>query len=69
METAENLKKLYEITKVAEKQLESHFKDSEYRPIIIMMRRDGAYDHGVLAFALGAHVVSNHDHSIGKFSI
>ncbi|MEK5419363.1 hypothetical protein [Paenibacillus sp. FSL L8-0708] len=65
METAEDLKKLYEIIKAAEKQLEFHFKDSEYRPSISMMRRDGAYDHGRLAFALGMH--STRNHSLGSF--
>lgn len=71
METVEDIKRLYEITKTVEKQLESHFKNSEYRPVIRMVRKgkEGVHDHGVLACALGMYGISNHDHGTGEFLI
>lgn len=67
METADDLKRLYELTKNVQKQLESHFENSEYRPVISMVRRgkEGSHDHGVLAYALGMFGDSHHDHGIG----
>lgn len=66
METAEDIKKLYELTKNVEKQLESHFENSEYRPVISMVRKgkEGSHDHGVLACALGMYGNSRHDHGL-----
>jgi hypothetical protein len=67
METAEDLKRLYGIKEAAQKHLEeSFFKDSQYRPVVSMVRRggEGTHDHGVLASTLGFYSIpNNHNHT------